>query len=266
MTVSLATAVRTAALELPPGDIAAMAAAFDRHWRPTTSAREDIVGAVATERYRQRASGVFDTWADELPGMAVALALRTAADTAAAARSEQVVEIAWTGPQTMEVALRATKPVLLEVIAAARHRLVLVSFAAYKVADVVGALRVARGRGVDIRLVLETAEDSGGKLSHDGAVAFKTLGESVSLWTWPADLRPHSASGALAALHVKAAVADDTVAFVTSANLTDWGLSENMELGLLVRGGGVPHRLAAHFRQMMDDGVLTCLAGGQSAT
>lgn len=140
------------------------------------------------------------------------------------------------------------------------------SFAAYKVADVVNALRVARGRGVDIRLVLETAEDSGGKLSHDGAIAFETLGDAVSLWTWPADRRPRSASGAPAALHVKAAVADDIVAFVTSANLTDWGLSENMELGLLVRGGRVPQRLAAHFRQMMDDGVLVGVTGRHSAT
>jgi phosphatidylserine/phosphatidylglycerophosphate/cardiolipin synthase-like enzyme len=254
--MSLVDAIRTAVLDLPPADIAAMAAAFDRHWRPTKGGRHDVLGVVATDRYRQHAYTVFDAWVDDLPGLAVGLALRAASDAVATARGEEDVEIVWTGPQTVEVALRATKPVLLEVIATARHRVVLVSFAAYKVTDIVNALSAARERGVDVRLVLETAEDSGGKLSKDGAMAFEALGESVSLWTWPRDLRPKSAYGDPAAQHVKAAVADDTAAFVTSANLTDWGLTENMELGLLVRGGAVPHRLAAHFRQLMDDGIL----------
>jgi hypothetical protein len=33
-------------------------------------------------------------------------------------------------------------------------------------------------------------------------------------------------------------------------------MNENMELGLLVRGGPVPRRLAAHFTQLMTDRVL----------
>jgi hypothetical protein len=36
----------------------------------------------------------------------------------------------------------------------------------------------------------------------------------------------------------------------------DWGLSEIMELGLLVCGGRVPRRPAAHFGQMMDNGAV----------
>jgi phosphatidylserine/phosphatidylglycerophosphate/cardiolipin synthase-like enzyme len=59
-----------------------------------------------------------------------------------------------------------------------------------------------------------------------------------------------------AALHAKAAIADDHTALVTSANLTGHGMNENMELGLLVRGGPVPRRLAAHFAQLMTDQVL----------
>jgi cardiolipin synthase A/B len=43
---------------------------------------------------------------------------------------------------------------------------------------------------------------------------------------------------------------------VTSANLTGHGMNENMELGLIVRGGSVPRRLAAHFIQLMADRVL----------
>jgi cardiolipin synthase A/B len=59
-----------------------------------------------------------------------------------------------------------------------------------------------------------------------------------------------------AALHAKAAIADSHTALVTSANLTGHGMNENMELGLIVRGGSVPRRLAAHFIQLMADRVL----------
>jgi len=38
-------------------------------------------------------------------------------------------------------------------------------------------------------------------------------------------------------LHVKCAVADASVALISSANLTDYTMSLNMELGVLVKGG-----------------------------
>ncbi|MFN8105307.1 MAG: phospholipase D-like domain-containing protein [Acidimicrobiia bacterium] len=51
---------------------------------------------------------------------------------------------------------------------------------------------------------------------------------------------PAQARCRVRSLHAKCAVADDHTALVTSANLTGAGLEHNMELGLLVRGGGVP--------------------------
>jgi phosphatidylserine/phosphatidylglycerophosphate/cardiolipin synthase-like enzyme len=77
----------------------------------------------------------------------------------------------------------------------------------------------------------------------------------VTFWMWPAEQRPELPAGR-AALHAKAAVADVHTALVTSANLTGHGINENMELGLVVRGGPVPRRLAAYFLQLMDDRVL----------
>ena len=79
------------------------------------------------------------------------------------------VEPVWTGPATSEMAVRLSRAALLEVIGLARHRLILVSYAAYKVNDLVDALMAARSRGVDIRFVLETAEASGGALSFDAS-------------------------------------------------------------------------------------------------
>jgi cardiolipin synthase A/B len=106
-----------------------------------------------------------------------------------------------------------------------------------------------------VHLVLETDEAGGGTLTVDAAAAFASLNTMVTFWVWPANKRPLLTTGR-AALHAKAAIADDHTALVTSANLTGHGINENMELGLLVRGGPVPRRLAAHFGQLMTDRVL----------
>lgn len=166
------------------------------------------------------------------------------------AAQEERVDVVWTGPGSLVIPVRRTREVLLNLIREARERLLIVSFAAYKVPEVILALAGALERGVDIRLVLETAEDSRGKLSHDAASAFEAL-EAVALYVWPAELRPVAG-----ALHAKAVLADGQAALVTSANLTGSAMTANMELGLLVRGGDIPRRLAAHFDDLVARGDL----------
>jgi phosphatidylserine/phosphatidylglycerophosphate/cardiolipin synthase-like enzyme len=161
------------------------------------------------------------------------------------------LEPVWTGPATAEMSVRLSRAALLEVIGLAHHRLILVSYAAYKVGDLVEALVAAHGRGVDLRFVLETAEDSKGALSFDASAAFSALVGQARFYVWPAAQRPPGGK-----LHVKAAIADEYAALVTSANLTGAALGENMELGLLVKGGSVPRRLSRHFMGLIDEGVL----------
>ncbi len=48
-------------------------------------------------------------------------------------------------------------------------------------------------------------------------------------------------------LHGKGGIVGARAAFISSANLTDDALNRNMEFGILIRGGGVPRRLSAHF-------------------
>jgi cardiolipin synthase A/B len=57
-------------------------------------------------------------------------------------------------------------------------------------------------------------------------------------------------------LHAKAVVVDGRVALVSSANLTAAALDHNMELGLLVRGGGIPRRLEEHVAELRAKGIL----------
>ena len=48
----------------------------------------------------------------------------------------------------------------------------------------------------------------------------------------------------------------NSLAFVTSANLMAAALDSNIELGLLITGGDVPHDLAHQIRDLMRAGVL----------
>lgn len=67
-------------------------------------------------------------------------------------------------------------------------------------------------------------------------------------------------------MHAKCAVADRRVAFVTSANLTGAAMTDNMELGLVVRGGDVPRRIANHFDALITSGTLRNLPESRRAS
>lgn len=253
---ALSAAVGRAATDLPIGQLHKLADALAKHDEPNAVARHSIVNAVPTAVFRHHAAAICEAWAStEWRGDGVALAVRCSADVVDGLRGEQQVSVVWTGPASYEVPVRATSAVLAEVIDEARKNLVIVSFAAYKVAAVVDALRAAAGRGVNVQLVLESLVESKGKLTHDAKGAFDALGHVVSFYVWPADLRVSQGLGH-AAMHAKCAVADRRIAFVTSANLTGAAMTDNMELGLVVRGGDVPARIANHFDALIAAGTL----------
>lgn len=258
---TLAAAVRQAAIDLPVSQLHKLADALAKHEASTAVARHAVVNAVPTAVFRHHAAAICDAWTSSgCSGAAVALAVRASADAVDEVRGEQQVSVVWTGPASYEVPVRATSAVLAEVIDEAKKSLIVVSFAAYKVAMIVEALKAAADRGVDVRLVLESAVESKGKLTHDAKEAFDALGNAVSFYVWPAELRV-SAAGGHAAMHAKCAVADRRVAFVTSANLTGAAMTDNMELGLVVRGGDVPKRIADHFEALISAGTLGRLSG-----
>jgi phosphatidylserine/phosphatidylglycerophosphate/cardiolipin synthase-like enzyme len=115
----------------------------------------------------------------------------------------------------------------------------------------------AAERGVEITLVLESAEASAGKVAHE---ALEGLGHAVErmsiVYVWPLDQRLRDCNGNYGSLHVKCAIADDSAILVSSANLTEFALNLNMELGVLIRGGDVPHQVAEHIRSLIQSGVL----------
>ena len=80
--------------------------------------------------------------------------------------------------------------------------------------------------------------------------------QRAEIYIWPRDQRSTDPSGNVGSLHAKCAVADDQLLFISSANLTDYAMHLNMELGTLIRGGPLPGMVAAHFARLIEGGVL----------
>jgi phosphatidylserine/phosphatidylglycerophosphate/cardiolipin synthase-like enzyme len=235
-----------------------LARALDGLSTPDDETRRRVVAAVPVGAFAEEARRLVDAWRDHDPdrhGPAVALALRAATRAVASCRAEQTVDLVWTGPQTQAVPVRLTRAVLLEVIDAAQRELVLMSYAAFRVQPVLDALAEAASRGVTIKLVLESTEESAGQLTVDASRAFATVRGHVGFYVWPADQRPQVGTGQ-AVLHAKTAVADYHTALITSANLTEHAITSNMELGVLINGGATPRRLRDHVAELIHDGVL----------
>jgi len=223
-------------------------------------ARAQVVANVAQPPYRAAVGQFMDGWAAQNPTpppVAVAYALRTAAYAAATHRAETSTELVWTGPNPDALPLRRTDQALLEVIEAAHQTLTVVTFAAYDVPAIARALTRAAERGVRIRVIVESPDESDGKIAYS---AINALGHRVialaTVYVWPLDRRPTDGQGRHGSLHVKCAVADADILFVSSANLTAYALTLNMELGLLVRGGGMPSAVADHFTRLIAHGVV----------
>lgn len=158
----------------------------------------------------------------------------------------------WSGPSTPGTPGRSTAQVLTEVVRAAEHRLVAMTYSARSYAPLTTALSEAVARGVTVDIVMETLEGAGGLLSGtEPADAFSRI-PGLRLWHWPTAQRATPGSR----LHAKLAVADDRILFLTSANLTAAGAERNMEAGVLLNGGPMPGRMADHIRELQRRGVL----------
>jgi len=185
----------------------------------------------------------------EIDTAAIALALETATITRTMASND--VELVWTGPVTDAGTTLNTTAVLFRIIRRARERLLLMSFSAFPIPGLLDELRGACERGVSVRLVLESAHESGGSLQVDAALPFVSLRDRAIFYVWPHAVRVVGAS-----MHAKVAVADGNVALVTSANLTDRGVDSNLELGTLFEGTRLPLQIEREIDTLISRGVL----------
>lgn len=222
--------------------------------------RSRVMQAIPQADLRARVGTFIDFWrkqARSVPPSGVALALRAAAAVEAHHRRQQRIEPVWTGPAAGEIPLRRTDQALLQLINEAEQRLHIVSFAIYKMDAITDALVEAARRGVAVAIYLETQEDSAGKITYD---TIRALGEEIArhadLYVWPLEQCERSPDGRHGSLHAKVAVADGRAMLVSSANLTEYAMSLNIELGLMVYGGELSGLVEKALLRLVEHGVF----------
>jgi phosphatidylserine/phosphatidylglycerophosphate/cardiolipin synthase-like enzyme len=183
----------------------------------------------------------------------VAFALRTACAVETYRRQEPILELVWSGPTFQPYRGRRTDEVLLELIERAKFRLTLVSFALYHIDRLSRALTEAVHRGVSIRMFMEVDKVNPPDLQF---LYGDFLATSMHFYVWSKAQRLKTNQGGQGILHAKAVIADSHQLLVSSANLTEYAMSLNIELGLVVKGGELPGRVERIFDDYVVRGVF----------
>lgn len=189
----------------------------------------------------------------QLSSSEIASALISASLTAELAASRGSIEMVWTGPSSNLVPIRHTEQVLREVIESAKIKLFIVSFVAYDVPSIHAALNKAIERGVAIDILIESSQSTHLKIQVDSVPKMKSSVPKANIFIWDQSQSPQNAIGVV---HAKCAVADECIAFITSANLTTAAMEKNVELGVLIKGGDLPARLDHHLRSLIVSDVF----------
>ena len=247
----IAEAATRLASEMPAAYVEALAGAL----LTGLASKAVAVQGIPHLHYRSMAGEFIDLWQNRAAGVtpeAVALALRTAICAEKVHREGQTVELVWTGPGTDTHPFRRTEQAVLQVLDSARQRITLVSYAVYRIPNVCEALVRAARRGVQINVIVETPDKLEGENEYS---TLRALGDDVAacsaVYYWPKEKRGQDDKGKLGILHVKCAVADGRWLFLSSANLTEYAFTINMELGALVTGGKMPAQVQEHFDRLV---------------
>jgi phosphatidylserine/phosphatidylglycerophosphate/cardiolipin synthase-like enzyme len=257
----IAAEVARLAATLPPPILLALAEVL-RSFGPSDSVviRHRVLQSIPHPHYRSVVGQFLEQWASQAATVTpheVSLALLTASHMVRANRDPEGTELVWTGPPTDVVPLRRTEQAILQVIESAIQTILVVSYAVYNIPRIGDALIRAADRGVGLTVVLETPDRQTGKNAYD---TLRALGSSVaarsSVYLWPHEQRVKDPTGKQGILHVKCVSADGEWLFLSSANLTEYAFSLNMELGVLIQGGKLPRDVASHFDRLISKGIL----------
>jgi phosphatidylserine/phosphatidylglycerophosphate/cardiolipin synthase-like enzyme len=246
-----------------PGDVIEQTAQTISAHEPT-DARSRLADCIPHAHYRSLCLGFFQAWRTKASGVSpseVAIALRTAACSQRSREADASVEIVWTGPRSENVPFRHTEQAILQILNSAESRILLVSYAVYAIPNIQDAVVRAARRGVKITVVVETPD----RLDVENEYStLKALGDDVArcsaVYYWPKDNRKADQSGKLGILHVKCVVGDGRWLFLSSANLTKYAFSLNMELGVLITGGHAPVKIAKMFESLINDGMFAAVS------
>jgi phosphatidylserine/phosphatidylglycerophosphate/cardiolipin synthase-like enzyme len=211
--------------------------------------------------WRQAVVDLVTLWEIEgqgITGESIAAALLSAQYCIQKNQRELSLEIVWTGPEGSGIPVRRTEQVLLQLIQEAQQELIIVSFAIYKVPELTNALIQSLDRGVQLKLIAETSDDNKVPFGIEAGLG-QAVAERAQVYQWDKSQRPRDESGRYGSLHAKVAIADRRKLFITSANLTGYALSLNMEMGLLVHNQELADQVTTHIEKLIESKVLTSL-------
>jgi phosphatidylserine/phosphatidylglycerophosphate/cardiolipin synthase-like enzyme len=195
--------------------------------------------------------------AEGMSGRHLALVLDLAASTLEARfERDTAAELVWSGPETPQARCRDTR-VVVDGLFDSAEKSVLVSTYVIQGCERVFAALAARLDAIpalSARIFLNVERKAG-----DTRLENSLLGACASdlCSKWPGGRRPEiyydprglsPDSELRASWHAKCVVVDDEVAFVTSANFTEWAQDRNAEAGVLIRS----RHFAVQLRRQME--------------
>jgi phosphatidylserine/phosphatidylglycerophosphate/cardiolipin synthase-like enzyme len=206
-----------------------------------------LLGKLPNPKFRRVVAELLSIWQQDRNNWnscSLAAALSSAAYSVTQIRQALNIELVWTCPETNGAYFRRTDQVLLQLIHDAQKELTLISFAVYKIPEIAQALKAAVNRGVKVRLIAETPESGDGKVPFGlkAALGIEII-RQAQVFIWPKQQRPIDSEGKYGSLHIKAAIADKRYLFITSANLTEYAFTLNMEMGLLIENEELSERV-----------------------
>jgi len=221
-------------------------------WRP-------LLQQMPKPIWREALADLIAIWYEDSPtlqGESIATALLSAYHCIKGSQEDLSIEVVWTGPEVSRIPVRRTEQVLLQLIRSSVRELTLISFAVYKVPTLTKALIAALDRGVQIRIIAETTEDNFAPFGVKAGLG-KEIAARADIYEWDKAKRMRDKKGRHGSLHMKVAIADRQHLFITSANLTNYALSLNMEMGLLVHSSALSSQVAEHLDQLIQQEILS---------
>ena len=176
-----------------------------------------------------------------------------------------IVDTVWTGPDVAGSEVRRTEAVVREIVASAERELLIVGYwlvtSTPQIRALIGLLTDKARDGVQVRFVFDPGEKSHGSDNFEalsGQWPPGLAGAPRRVFSWGEGLtKAKNKSGEHydRKLHAKVIVADRHDVLVTSANLTQAGLLENLEMGLRVQGP-MAGAVVNHFDLLIESGIL----------
>ena len=217
-----------------------------------------LVQKLPNPAFRRCVTELIEIWQNHsptIPAQAIALALQTASHTHQTLQKRYEVQPVWTIPQVGGQWIRQTEQVILEIISQAQAELLLISFAVYRIPQVVQALIQALERQVKVTLIVELPDTQKIAFGIFQSLPLSLL-ERLEIFYWPLACRPQDSQGHYGSLHIKGVIRDRHHVLITSANLTDYALNLNLELGLMTQQPHLARKIYDQLEILIDHNIL----------